>query len=81
MANRKEVTSNARIRFNIGGGREEAQKGSGSTHQAVNSAKSNVDQKLPTDHFESDGLSAGKQTGPIRGADAYQGPRESGEKN
>jgi hypothetical protein len=37
-------------------------------------------QRLPKGHFDSDGLSQGKQEGPCRPtADAYQGPRPAGE--
>ncbi len=37
----------------------------------------NADQKLPKGHFDRDGMSNGKQTGPVRKSwDAQQGPRE-----
>ena len=37
-------------------------------------------QRLPKDHFAPDGLSEGKQTGPVRKEwDAYQGKRTEGE--
>ena len=37
-------------------------------------------QRLPKGHFDSDGLSQGKPTGPVRSdCDAYQGPRSEGE--
>jgi hypothetical protein len=82
MANRKEMTSNARIRFNLGGGPEDSTKGSGSTHLSVHGMRARVEQRLPGAHFEADGLSTGKQTGPIRGPDAYQGEVfKSGESN
>lgn len=39
-------------------------------------------QRLPKGHFDSDGVSQGKQDGAVRPtADAYQGPRDRGESN
>lgn len=40
----------------------------------------NANQRLPKGHFDADGLSEGKQSGPCRSTpDAYQGPRSEGE--
>jgi hypothetical protein len=39
-----------------------------------------ANQRLPKGHFDSDGRSEGKSTGPVRPThDAYQGPRSEGE--
>lgn len=32
--------------------------------------------RIPAGHFNQDGVSQGKSTGPVRGPDAYQGKRE-----
>jgi hypothetical protein len=43
-------------------------------------SRAQPNQRLPKGHFDSDGLSQGKQEGPCRPtADAYQGPRPAGE--
>jgi hypothetical protein len=43
-------------------------------------SRAQPNQRLPKGHFDSDGLSEGKQTGPVRPTcDAYQGPRSEGE--
>jgi hypothetical protein len=43
-------------------------------------SESQPNQRLPKGHFDSDGLSQGKPTGPVRSdCDAYQGPRSEGE--
>ena len=69
----------ANIRISVGGGPERATRGGGSAHEAEHGMRAQPDQKLPmTGHF-SDGMSQGKQTGAVRGPDAYQGARESGE--
>ena len=42
----------------------------------------NSNQKLPVGHFESDGLSKGQQSGPVRKSwDAEQGKRPRGEQS
>jgi hypothetical protein len=43
-------------------------------------SRAQPNQRLPKGHFDEDGLSIGKSTGPVRPtADAYQGPRSEGE--
>jgi hypothetical protein len=43
-------------------------------------SRAQPNQRLPKGHFDSDGLSQGKQEGPCRPtADAYQGLRSEGE--
>ena len=71
----------ANIRISVGGGPERATRGGGSAHEAEHGMRAQPDQKLPRDHFEADGLSTGKSTGAVRGPDAYQGARESGEES
>jgi hypothetical protein len=45
-------------------------------------SRAQPNQRLPKGHFDSDGLSQGKQDGAVRPtADAYQGPRSEGETN
>lgn len=40
----------------------------------------NANQRLPKGHFDADGLSKGKETGPMRSTpDAFQGQRSEGE--
>ncbi len=41
--------------------------------------KPQPNQRLPKDHFDTDGLSQGQQSGPVRKSwDAEQGPRPAG---
>jgi hypothetical protein len=43
-------------------------------------SRAQPNQRLPKGHFDSDGRSEGKSTGPVRPThDAYQGPRSEGE--
>jgi hypothetical protein len=45
-------------------------------------SRAQPNQRLPRGHFDSDGLSQGKEKGPVRSeCDAYQGPRSEGDTN
>jgi len=63
----------ANIRFGHKGG--SAAEGAYHAHEP----KALPNQRLPGDHFDSDGLSGGTERGTSRGMDAEQGERSEGE--